>query len=180
VALRPGTHKVGRADGMMQVRTYREGMAQKVGHDLIIEVVEWTGTVEVGDDGTVRSVGLEADPRSLHVKEGLRGLKPVSDRDRREIRKNIDNKILGAKPIEFHSTSVQSNDSHLTVDGELALAGSSRPATFELDVAGDGRVTGTLPLVQSNWGIKPYRGMMGALKVRDDVEVVFDVELPAG
>jgi polyisoprenoid-binding protein YceI len=180
VALRAGTHKVGRAEGMMQVRTYREGMAQKVGHDLIIEVVEWTGTVDVGEDGTVRSVGLEADPRSLHVREGLRGLKPVSDRDRREIRKNIDNKILGGKPIEFHSTSVQSSDSHLTVDGELALAGSSRPASFELDVAGDGRVTGTLPLTQSNWGIKPYRGMMGALKVRDDLEIVFDVELPAG
>ena len=164
----------------MQVRTYREGMAQKVGHDLIIEVVEWTGTVDVGEDGAVRSVGLEADPRSLHVREGLRGLKPVSDRDRREIRKNIDNKILGGKPIEFHSTSVQSTDSHLTVDGELALAGSSRPASFELDVSGDGRVTGTLPLTQSDWGIKPYRGMMGALKVRDDVEIVFDVELPAG
>jgi polyisoprenoid-binding protein YceI len=180
VALKAGKHKVGRADGLMQVRTYREGMAQKVGHDLIIEVVEWTGTVDVGEDGTVRSVALEADPRSLHVREGLRGLKPVSDRDRREIRKNIDNKILGGKPIEFHSTSVQSSDSHLTVDGELALAGSSRPASFELDVGGDGHVTGTLPLTQSNWGIKPYRGMMGALKVRDDLEIVFDVELPAG
>jgi hypothetical protein len=47
-------------------------------------------------------------------------------------------------------------------------------------VGGDGHVTGTLPLTQSNWGIKPYRGMMGALKVRDDLEIVFDVELPAG
>jgi hypothetical protein len=34
-------------------------------------------------------------------------------------------------------------------------------------------------VTQSEWGIKPYRGMMGALKVRDTVEVVIDVALAA-
>ena len=28
----------------------------------------------------------------------------------------------------------------------------------------EGRVSGTIPLTQSEWGIKPYRGLMGALK----------------
>jgi hypothetical protein len=42
----------------------------------------------------------------------------------------------------------------------------------------DGRVTGTLPVTQSDWGIKPYRGLMGALKVRDTVEIGIDVQLP--
>ena len=37
---------------------------------------------------------------------------------------------------------------------------------------------GTLPVTQSEWGIKPYRGMMGALKVRDTIEVVIDVTVP--
>ena len=59
--------------------------------------------------------------------------------------------------------------------GELELAGTRRPASFELTAAADGRVRGTLPVTQSEWGIKPYRGMMGALKVRDTVEVVLDV-----
>jgi hypothetical protein len=45
-------------------------------------------------------------------------------------------------------------------------------------VGADGRVTGTAQLLQSEWGIKPYRGLMGALKVRDSVEVVFDGVLP--
>ena len=40
-------------------------------------------------------------------------------------------------------------------------------------------VHGTIPVTQSAWGIKPYRGLMGALKVRDDVEVVIDARLPA-
>jgi hypothetical protein len=33
-------------------------------------------------------------------------------------------------------------------------------------------------VTQSDWGIKPYRGLMGALKVRDTVEIDIDVALP--
>jgi polyisoprenoid-binding protein YceI len=66
----------------------------------------------------------------------------------------------------------------LVVHGELTIAGSTRPATFELELGDDGRVTGTLPVTQSEWGIKPYRAFMGALKVRDTVEIVLDARLP--
>ncbi len=41
-------------------------------------------------------------------------------------------------------------------------------------------VAGTIPLTQSDWEIKPYRGRMGALKVRDSLEIVLDARLPAG
>jgi hypothetical protein len=47
VAFRAGTHRVGRDDGRLQVRTYREGFAQKVGHDLIIDVGQWEAVVEI-------------------------------------------------------------------------------------------------------------------------------------
>ena len=53
------------------------------------------------------------------------------------------------------------------------MGGSTRPLRARLSAEG-GRVSGTIPLTQSEWGIKPYRGLMGALKVRDDVEVVVD------
>ena len=160
------------------MRTYREGMAQKIGHDLILEVGQWEAALEVGDDGNPFAVGLEADPRSLQVREGLRGVKPLSDRDRAEIRKQIDEKILGGQPISFRSSAVQRGDSQLSVRGELTMAGATRPASFELQLAADGRVSGALLITQSEWGIKPYRGLMGALKVRDTVEVALDVRLP--
>jgi polyisoprenoid-binding protein YceI len=163
----------------MHVHTYREGVAQKVGHDLIIEVEGWQATVDVGEGGAPSAIQLEADSRSLQIREGKRGLKPLSDRDRREIRKNIDGKILHGKPISFRSGAVEPGEAHLTVNGELEMDGTTRPASFEFDVSGDGRVTGTLSLTLSDWGIKPYRGMMGALKVRDEVEIVLDVALPA-
>ena len=161
------------------MRTYREGVAQRVGHDLIIDVGEWEATAEVGADGTLSAVRFEADPRSLQVREGLRGLKPLTDRDRGDIRKTIDEKILGGRPIVFRSTAVEPADGGLAVRGELELAGTTRPTSFDLTAAADGRVHGTLPVTQSEWGIKPYRGMMGALKVRDTIEVVLDVRIPS-
>ena len=175
MALRAGTHTLDSDTGMLQVRTYREGLAQKAGHDLIIDVERWEATAEVGEDGTLSAVWLNADPRSLRVREGLRGVKPLSDKDRADIRKTIDEKILRGQPIAFRSSAVEPGDGALTVRGELELAGTKRSTRFELDVAADGRIGGTLPVSQSEWGIKPYRGLMGALKVRDTIEVVLDV-----
>jgi hypothetical protein len=179
LVFRVGTHRVGRDNGALEVRTYREGLAQKVGHDLIIDVEQWDAAAEVGDDGTLSAVQLDADPHSLQVREGLHGVNPLTDKDRADIRRTIDEKILGGRPIAFRSTAVEPDNGGLTVRGELELAGTSRPASFELSAAADGRVRGTLPVTQSEWGIKPYRGMMGALKVRDTIEVVLDVPLPS-
>jgi hypothetical protein len=179
VPFRAGRHKVGRDDGTLQVRTYREGFAQKVGHDLIIDVGQWEATAEIREDGTLSAVRLDADPGSLQVHDGLHGIKPLTEKDRGDIRKTIDEKILGGRPIVFRSTAVEPGNGALTVRGELELAGTRRPASFELTEATDGHLRGTLPVTQSDWGIKPYRGMMGALKVRDTIEVILDVPLPS-
>jgi polyisoprenoid-binding protein YceI len=178
MALRPGSHTVGPENGSLHVNTYREGMAQKVGHDLLLEVGEWHAQVDVDAGGTPTAVSLEADPRSLRVLEGRRGVKPLTDKDRADIRSNIDEQILQGQPIAFRSSSVELASGRLQADGELTMAGNSRPATFDLSVAEDGRVSGTVSITQSEWGIKPYRAFMGALKVRDAVEVTLDVRLP--
>jgi hypothetical protein len=41
------------------------------------------------------------------------------------------------------------------------------------------RLKGKVPIVQSNFGVKPFSAMMGALKVKDEVEVDLDVKLPS-
>ena len=160
--------------GSLRIKTYREGVAAKVGHDLVIEVGSWEATM---DD---EAVALRADSTSLRVLSGERGVKPLTDRDREEIIKNIDGKILRRQPIEFRSTAVRRSGDELTVEGDLTLAGTTRSVTGRLTRGADGRVTGTIPVVQSQWGIKPYRGLMGALKVRDDVEILIDVQLAQG
>lgn len=175
--LRPGTHTVGPGSARLEVHTYREGVGQKIGHDLILELERWEGTVEVGEGG-VSALGLEADAGSLQVRKGLHGVKPLSDRDRAEIRRNIDRKILLRRPIAFESTAVDHDGGRLSVSGELTIAGATRPASFELELSADGSLRATLPVTQSRWGIKPYRGFMGALRVGDTVEVVLEARLP--
>jgi polyisoprenoid-binding protein YceI len=179
VSLRAGIHELGPDTASLVVKTYREGLAAKAGHDLIFDVRQWGATLEVGEDLSDSSLQLHADARSLYPREGLRGVKPFTDKDRDEVRKNIDEKVLGGEPINFRSSAVEATgDGRLWVRGELTIRGQSRPADFELSLGADGSVTGTARLVQSEWGIKPYRGLMGALKVRDSLEVVFDGVLP--
>jgi polyisoprenoid-binding protein YceI len=175
----PGTHEIHKGNGTVQVRTYREGIAQKVGHDLIIDVARWQATVEIAADGNVSAVALEVDTRSLGVREGMNGLKPLTDKDRADIGKTIQEKILRGQPITFRSSAVEPGSGRLTVRGDLTIVGTTRPASFELILTPEGRVSGTLPVTQSEWGIKPYRGLLGALKVRDTIEVVLDVALPS-
>jgi polyisoprenoid-binding protein YceI len=178
VALAAGVHRLGPDNASLHVKTYREGLAAKVGHDLVIEVTRWEATVDLAES----KVELSADARSLEVREGVRGVKPLTEKDRSEIRKNIDELVLQGQPIAFRSRIVRlaDGDGPLVVEGDLTMAGSTRPVTARLDVSADGRVSGTIPLTQSNWGIKPYRGLMGALKVRDDLEIAIDARLPAG
>jgi polyisoprenoid-binding protein YceI len=180
VTLRAGIHELGPDTASLVVKTYREGLAAKAGHDLIIDVRQWDATLEIGEELSRSSLQLHVDARSLYPREGLRGVKPFTDKDRDEVRKNIDEKVLGGEPISFRSSAVEADGGggRLSVRGELTIRGQSRPAGFELSVGADGHVTGTARLVQSEWGIKPYRGLMGALKVRDSVEVVFDGVLP--
>jgi polyisoprenoid-binding protein YceI len=180
MALEIGRHELGPANGSMQVKTYREGVAAKVGHDLVIDVTRWEATVVIADDPAASTIELHADALSLRVREGLRGVKPLTDKDRAEIATNIHDKVLREQPIAFRSSSVRPADdgTSLTVDGELTMAGSGHPVTVELAVGSDGQISASIALAQSAWGIKPYRGLMGALRVRDDVEIVIQARLP--
>jgi polyisoprenoid-binding protein YceI len=177
MTLAPGTHHLGPDDGTLTLYTFREGVAQKVGHDLVIEVTGWSAVATVAEGGELTAVELEVDPRSLQVREGHNGLKPLSDRDRREIASNIEGKVLHGNPIRFVSDAIDLTGG-LTVRGRLTIVEVERPVNFELELGDDGRVTGRLAVVQSEWGIKPYRGLMGALKVRDEVQLGLDVKLP--
>lgn len=165
------SQQLGPADASLQIKTYREGRAAKVGHDLIIEVGEWQATVELADGSSPSSARFTADSRSLKILEGLRGLKPLSDRDQGEIVKTIDSKVLRGAPISFTSTDVTRDGDALTATGELEIAGGRHHITVTLQGAAEGRYSGTVVVKQSAWGIKPYSGLMGALKVRDEVEV---------
>jgi polyisoprenoid-binding protein YceI len=173
----PGTYQLGPADGSVQVKTGRQGMAAKVGHDLTLEAANWKATLTVDDDPSRSEVNATIEPRSLAVTAATGGAKPMSEKDKKEIAKNIVG-LLGNGSITFTSTSVDVRDSSVKAVGELSIAGQSRPVTMELTATPDGRLQGGMTLVQSQFGIKPFSAMLGALKVKDEVEINLDVALP--
>lgn len=177
MSIQAGTHSIGPGDGSLKIKTGREGAAAKMGHDLVIGVGSWEGTVAGGDSP---SITLSADPSSLEVLEGSGGAKPLSDKDRADIKKSINGKVLGSSPIRFDSTSVEENGGQLLVKGNLSIAGSSSQVSIPLSVGADGSVSGSTTLSQSDFGIKPYSAMMGALKVKNDITVEVEGKLPTG
>jgi len=172
----PGTYALGPGDGTLTVRTGKGGAAAKAGHDLVIEVTSWSATLELGDE---RALALTADARSLRVRDGTGGITTLGDEEKAGIEQTIDDEVLRGGSIEFRSTAVQAADRTLSVRGDLDLLGTRRPIAFDLTVDGDGRLTGSARIRQTDWGIKPYSALFGTLKVADEVEVAVDATLSA-
>lgn len=150
------------------------------GHDLTIEVTRWSAQVEVpGDDITAATVSAEFDLGSLEVRQGSGGAKPLTDRDRADIKKQMAN-ILGTSTASFASTKViRFGASGGTVEGTFSLNHQSEPVRLQLSEPEPGRYRGSATVVQTGLGIKPYVGFFGALKLKDEVGVEFEVSLPA-
>ena len=166
-------YELGPDDGTLSVHTGRTGTVAKAGHDLLIHVTKWTGTLETGD---APSVALDADATSLRVREASGGMVPFGDDDRANVQQTIDDEVLKRQDISFRSTRVEETADGLSVTGDLTLRGTTRPVAFDLAVA-DGRVRGTAVVKQTEWGMKPYTALFGALKVADEVRVEIDAAL---
>jgi polyisoprenoid-binding protein YceI len=172
-----GSRTLGPDNARLSVRTGRTGAAAKAGHDLLIEVTSWSATLELGDDRAQASVALDADSTSLRVLEGTGGMQSLGDKDKASIRQTIDDEVLKGRDIAFRSTEVHAPAAGgpISVRGELTLAGSSHPIAFDLLVGDDdGELRASAVLKQSDWGIKPYSTLFGALKVADEVSVTLE------
>ena len=173
MAIQAGTYKFGPDNASLHVETGRSGAAAKAGHDLTIDVQSWEATLEVGENS---SLLLTADPTSLHVREGKGGLQALGDDDKVDIRKTIDKDVLQKKSISFTSSSVEETGGGLKVSGDLEMGGKTNQIAFDLGES-DGTLSGTAAVKQTDWKIKPYSALFGALKVNDEVKVVVEGKL---
>src|SRR6516165_1029315 len=166
-----GRHQLGPDRGRILLRTFRDGLAAQAGHDLTIEATRWSGDLRVNDD---------LSPASLVVRDGTGGVKPLTDRDRREIAVTT-RKVLRA---DQHPEAVFAADSFRPaadgggeITGALTLRGQERPLRLQVKQTGADRYHAETQIVQSDYGIKPYTAFLGALRVRDAVDVVVDLDL---
>ena len=128
---------------------------------------------------TAATVKADLDLGSLEVRDGTGGAKPLSDRDRGEIKKQM-SAILGTGTASFTSSKiVLFGSSGGAVEGTFTLNGQSEPVRLQVSEPGPGRYRGSATVVQSALGVKPYVGFFGALKLKDEVGVEFEVSLPA-
>jgi polyisoprenoid-binding protein YceI len=77
--------------------------------------------------------------------------------------------------IAFASTSVESSDpQRYRVRGNLTLHGVTRPVELTVTFS-EGRYTGKVRLKQTDFGITPVKIAGGAVKVKDAIEIAFDI-----
>jgi hypothetical protein len=176
-----GLHRFGPDNAELTVRTSRTGAAARAGHDLVLAVTAWEATLDAGKDPGVATLRLDADGTSLRVLRGTGGVQALGDDEKASIVASIDDAVLRRRDIRFRSTEAQvtGGADRVSVRGDLELVGRTHPLSFELTVDEDGRLTGSAVVRQSDWGIKPYSILFGALKVADGVEVVIDARTAA-
>jgi polyisoprenoid-binding protein YceI len=175
-----GRLRVGPGCGHLIIRTGRQGLAAKAGHDLTIDVTTWSADLTHDpNDLAATTLAVTVDLNSLSAREGSGSALPLTDRDRNEINATM-RRILGsgASPTAaFVANRVVTSAAGGSIDGTLTIHGIEQPLRLAVEHTDADRYRGTATVTQSAFGIKPYSGMFGTLKVRDDVRIEFDVDL---
>lgn len=163
----------------VHVFTFKEGLLSRVAHDLRLSVERFSITRD--DDEIVASF----DPRSLVVdgvmKEARLDPRGLGDRDRAKIRATIETEILRARvypSVEFRGRVTHESEAVLTVEGELELVGVRRPVRVSATRTAE-RIRASVTLRPSEFGVRPYRALAGAIRLQDRVRVELDLDAAA-
>lgn len=150
----------------------KTGVFAAAGHAHWIDAPIAEGTVESA--GAMPSVRFTVDAGKLSV----RPEKGVSSRDQAEVQSNMQEKVLESSrypKIVFRSTQVRRDgDNAWKVSGDLKLHGNTKPVTFDV-VRENGAYVGSVGIKQTAFGIQPIKVGGGVVKVKDELEIKFQV-----
>ncbi|HYM06430.1 MAG TPA: YceI family protein [Terriglobales bacterium] len=155
---------------VMTVRVFKTGIFSVLGHEHEISAHIKDGTLSKAD----HSVEFTVDARQMRVMD-----KDVSEKDRAEIQENmLGPKVLDSEKypeIRFRSTAVEpAGEGRWSVSGDLTLRGQARPLKLAVRAQG-GHYQGTVELKQRDFGIEPISIGGGAVKVKNELRVEFDI-----
>lgn len=162
------------------VFTFKDGLLSKIAHDLKLCALR----VSVHVDPATPAVKVEIDPASLRVESAMHGgvenPGALSEADKDKIAQQIRSEVLHVERhprITFSSTSaVRRGDGSYRVSGVLDLHGQKRSIDVDTRIEGDRHVA-ELELHQPDYGIVPFRAMMGTLKIKPEVRVQLSVPI---
>jgi polyisoprenoid-binding protein YceI len=160
------------AKSTMTVHVYKAGMFSALGHDHEISAPVAAGTVDV----TGRHVELQVNTAALKVQDPK-----GSDKDRSEIQANmLGPDVLDAeshKEIRFRSTGAEpAGEGAWKLSGELTLHGATHAVTMDVHEH-DGHYAGNCRFNITDFGIKPIKAAGGTVRVKDEVQLDFDIQL---
>lgn len=183
--MEPVTLNVDASTSKISLRTRATGMLARLAHDLEISAIRVRGQAIRNADGF--SGELIVPVADLRVAGQLHGdrLDPagISNSDRTEIERKIRDEVFaGVREIHIKGRGSAWNHVDATVEtvrGKMSLSASIRGTENEAD--GSVRISGRTDLSLAKLGIREIKGPLGAFKVQDAVEVLFEIILrPAG
>jgi polyisoprenoid-binding protein YceI len=149
----------------------KAGVFSAAGHDHSVSAPIASG--EIGDTGA-RHVNFSVDANRLKVKPDAK----VSPKDEAEIQETMQQKVLESAKyplIQFRSSSVaQAGSGSWTITGNLTLHGVSKSIIVTVKQAGD-VYSGNARINQTDFGIQPVRAGGGTVKVKDELDIRFEI-----
>lgn len=151
------------------VHVYKSGLFSAFAHDHVITAPLASGSV----DTNARSVQLEFDTKDMKVVDP-----GVSASERSQVEQTMkSSEVLAVArfpTITFTAARAELANGSYRVSGTLTLHGVSRSLEVPVSFSG-GHYTGSVKLKQSDFGITPIRIAGGTVKVKDVVDVSFDI-----
>lgn len=161
-----------------KVYVWKAGIASGFAHDHVMSVKDFKGQVLYDEkDPGKSSVFIRVEAKSLKVLDPK-----VKASDKAKIKKSMDSdEVLNVKKyprITFKSTKVEVKKSGLKVTGKMSLCGKTKSLSFPVKIEKKGGklvATGAFKLRQTEFGMTPYSALLGAVKVKDVVDVKFKI-----
>lgn len=129
----------------------------------------------------------DANPAEVHIVVDAASFRVLDPAASAKNRAAVQMRMLGPDVLDvnrfpeilFDSESAERSEAGTwTVRGQLTLHGQTRPLTTTVSAA-QGHYKGSLALKQSDFGIAPIKVAGGAVKVKDQLTIDFDIVAPA-
>jgi polyisoprenoid-binding protein YceI len=165
----------------LTVQAFAAGLLSAMGHNPRIGIRTFSGEVDFSADAA------QAASFRLTMKSNCLGvLDDISDKDRREIEKMMNEQVLESSKYpdivyEAPAVTIARIDGALysaTLAGTLSFHGTTRSQLITARIAVFDemiRASGEFMLNQSDYGIKPISVAGGALKVKDELKFSFEM-----
>ena len=156
----------------LTIRVFKSGLFSGFAHDHVVAAPLSSGAL----DPTALSVEVHFNAQQLRV------LDPdASASDRAKVQATmLGDKVLNTTrfpEISFISRSIKlSGEYAYTVEGDLTLHGVHHPLTIPVSLR-NSHYTGSVKLKQTDFGITPISLFGGNVKVKDVIEISFDIVL---